>query len=1357
MSTTSRARTGGARASVRAKLVPRGAPPDSFAASLQRFSLRAQEEVGNVASDLVVRGNDFLASTQVLPHLESALGVIVGTFLSADEEEATRMLGATEGTAARLTSGADGRESLNSGNAHLHSWEVIRRFLPTSLDLLVLVFSLFCLNVAYMIFSDFPVLLDFLWLCMHASLWGVSWGLCAFFRGFDLFTVYSHWQAGEGDVELHQSILLRILGVVNALACVFFVTLTIVRSWRLRQARATSALENARVRALSADVKDSVSQGSAVVSSAFSGSASEGEEGFDKTSPPVKSKSEEGAITGASGVSHTESAPADARLMASRASEDFSTESLAEGAVAATVATTAPHHSKMLGHGSQESAKPISREASKDDVATSAGGSTRPSGSSSSSLLNWTSDEGGLLAVHKTSDNSDQDESQNRLKATGLPGALPKTVEHEKESSKTTSKSSAEEDSDQRRVTASKASTRATRRDLHLDEDEESESDDSNNEATSTDKIGEQSSSSSSTGDQETKKNSDMKNNEVDDVLDGQHAPSGSSSSKAQSFLGRGIGKGPIENNDHEANKYYRDDTNTPSNSSSSGANRSKMKGSGRGRVVASSSSSSSSSSSASASEDDGAVSSTSMASPLASPVPSPKTSVTLTSPKSLLGDHSNINYLRGNRSNKSSMMFARINERPVVYSLPLQQRLQREREAEERRRNGLGRRLLWSAYYALALGPLLVLCFSSKILDAPLEEAFLTTFGEEHHKFSGKTVLVSDATSGIGFHTAKWLSEWGRAKVVYLGARGRKACDRVKSEIMRPDFTRLKCFLFDPFDARVDEQKQNGETVFRRIDGALKRDDFQEEADGPVDVLINTAGFLHYPVGGVVRSTGLLPSNENHTVAGGENGNEVTSLPATFSSAALMSPTLRAHLKPFAENYKPRGPLDNLLPRSTLGGSDTKEHISRQVGRALKDAEVLARLNSKEAHDERPSYLRTFTAQRYLHTRLLQRYPGIRVVTLASSASALCRTLGVSNDETHYPETGDDWERLFSTFFFYQFSQAFAPAMWSDLSSAARIFGKLELILEEFVPQSRLFDKVWPLSLLDWRRSVWVALSAGLGYIAPGKVLLSGLGPEAEELAAEVNRRNRLRDNPYLQDHAADARRGPGKVFEILTREHSNSIPPFKQKTKTPSSSTAEAAPFSDETVMLRVKKAAICNAGPYAHDIALFDYIRAAFWQHLGVISPRETLVQGHFVAASLPHEEEYFSDFLDYFSPTTSSLVGGLQHISDEKDLGFVYSVVEAVQGFFSLILRRVREQFVREGRIGAIPLIKAALSSMLQSRNVEDEVKSVLSSSGIPCFSSQGDKTTCLPHSSHLTVHKEHLRDTERNLIPQQTHS
>ena len=50
----------------------------------------------------------------------------------------------------------------------LQGWSGV---LPTSLDMLVFVFSLFLINVAYMIIIDVPVFIDLVQLVLHVTLW----------------------------------------------------------------------------------------------------------------------------------------------------------------------------------------------------------------------------------------------------------------------------------------------------------------------------------------------------------------------------------------------------------------------------------------------------------------------------------------------------------------------------------------------------------------------------------------------------------------------------------------------------------------------------------------------------------------------------------------------------------------------------------------------------------------------------------------------------------------------------------------------------------------------------------------------------------------------------------------------------------------------------------------------------------------------------------------------------------------------------------------------------------------------------------------------------------------------------------
>eukprot|EP00392_Amoebophrya_sp_AT5.2_P003029 g3034.t1 len=154
--------------------------------------------------------------------------------------------------------------------------------------------------------------------------------------------------------------------------------------------------------------------------------------------------------------------------------------------------------------------------------------------------------------------------------------------------------------------------------------------------------------------------------------------------------------------------------------------------------------------------------------------------------------------------------------------------------------------------FWTLVLLPLVLTFGGGILLDAPLEEAFLKQYEAtgKSDKFSGKTVLITNAVSGVGFHTAKWLSEWGRAKIVYLGAPSQELCERTQSKILRPDFTKLRCFVFDGegVGGQVEKIGESRSSAEEQSEHAASEWEWAYLKDENVDVLIKTALFPHYP-----------------------------------------------------------------------------------------------------------------------------------------------------------------------------------------------------------------------------------------------------------------------------------------------------------------------------------------------------------------------------------------------------------------------------------------------------------------------------------------------------------------------------
>ena len=64
--------------------------------------------------------------------------------------------------------------------------------------------------------------------------------------------------------------------------------------------------------------------------------------------------------------------------------------------------------------------------------------------------------------------------------------------------------------------------------------------------------------------------------------------------------------------------------------------------------------------------------------------------------------------------------------------------------------------------------------------LDQQLEAAFLQEFtrGFGREPLREKEVVITGANSGVGFHAAKWMSEWGGAKVIHMGCRDLRKCE---------------------------------------------------------------------------------------------------------------------------------------------------------------------------------------------------------------------------------------------------------------------------------------------------------------------------------------------------------------------------------------------------------------------------------------------------------------------------------------------------------------------------------------------------------------------------------------------------
>ncbi|CAD7928113.1 unnamed protein product [Amoebophrya sp. A120] len=451
--------------------------------------------------------------------------------------------------------------------------------------------------------------------------------------------------------------------------------------------------------------------------------------------------------------------------------------------------------------------------------------------------------------------------------------------------------------------------------------------------------------------------------------------------------------------------------------------------------------------------------------------------------------------------------------------------------------------------YWTAVVVPIALTFAAQTVLDRPLEEAFLETYDETHQKFGGRNILVTDATHGVGYHTAKWLSEWGRAKMLYLGVPSMTACDSIIHTILRPDFTRLKCFIYD-FGAEED---------YQRISDVVKSmDDFR------VDILIKTAVFQNYPLG---------PRHE-----------------------------------------------------------DSSTSFFRNPGE---------------------TFQRTYGAERYLQRYIEKNHNAkLHTVVVTSHAAQVCPLLGEPGRKVSRGPTDVDLEQLFHSWFGYML---FEKKEYNAGQTGKN--GRYQIVPDHALDTCYILDELF--QSWDYRRSVWMELSSGPGFVSP-----------ALRVTTETTAKN-----------------------GTITRKQ-------------------------------EMQPRAVCSLSDGKPlGIPAWDFLQATFWQQVAV-KPGYGEIGAllHFVAEGGGLDDSQQQGVTSF---TRAALAEAAGYLMSGRIFGMFSA---AISGMF----RFARFFAVREGRIGAIPVLRAALEDTRDRRTAE-------------CISNQAGSGPCI--GEDVFVFK---RDAERSV-------